>query len=72
MTLTEAALWALRQNYHLDRANAAVHCAPVRFSPLTFALYESLADTEDVSNADLYMFQHLERDHGAYALDPGR
>lgn len=30
--------------YHLDHSNAAVHMAPVRYSPITFRLAEALAD----------------------------
>jgi hypothetical protein len=45
--------WCLLQNYHLDKSNACVHCAPVRFSPITFRLYEALEglwpEGEDIS-----------------------
>ena len=30
--------------YHLDHSNAAIHMAPVRYSPITFRLAEALAD----------------------------
>lgn len=57
--------------YGLDHSNAAVHCAPVRYSPITFRLAEALtgdavnepwsAHTEEVMSA-----------RGAYPEDPGR
>jgi hypothetical protein len=37
----ENTLWqAFRRSYHEDHANAALHCATVRYSPLTFRLAE--------------------------------
>lgn len=30
--------------YHLDHSNAAIHMAPVRYSPITFRLAEVLSD----------------------------
>lgn len=42
MELEETLLWAFIQNYHFDMANSAVHCAQVRWSPLTFRLAEAI------------------------------
>lgn len=42
--LPQALYQALRHHAHQDEANAALHCAPVRFSPITFRLAEALAD----------------------------
>lgn len=42
LTLTEVLYQALRHFVHLDESNAAIHCAPVRYSPLTFRLAEEL------------------------------
>ena len=65
--------WAFRQNYHLDKSNAAVHCAPVRFSPLTFRLYETLVEvwpTHFIAHTD--EMNEVRRHIGEYALDGGR
>jgi hypothetical protein len=46
-------MWSFTFHYHRDKMNAAVHCAPVRFSELTFRLAEvSLAmwaEGEDIT-----------------------
>ena len=65
--------------YHLDCANAAIHNATVRFSPLTFRLAEALTDNthgvyiqvvnEGWSEREL---MHVMNDKGAYAEDAGR
>lgn len=65
--------------YHLDCSNAAIHNAPVRFSPLTFRLAEALADNthgiyivivhEGWSENEL---SHVMADKGRYAEDKGR
>lgn len=44
LTLDEVLTEALRHFVHVDQANAAIHCAPVRYSPITFRLAEQLAD----------------------------
>ena len=42
-----AAEYAFDHFYHLDKANAAIHCAKVQFSPITFRLAEALAENDD-------------------------
>lgn len=38
-------LWhCFQQNFHLDHSNAQVHCATVRYSPITFRLAEYIWD----------------------------
>jgi hypothetical protein len=68
--LLTAARHALRHFVHLDEANAAIHCAEVRYSPLTFRLAEALA-ADDVTDADSTVARVLAH-VGAYAEDPGR
>lgn len=72
MALDEVLIWAFQQNYHLDKSNAAVHCAPVRFSPITFRLYAALQrdwpDSEDISAEMAEVRFHV----GQYAEDTGR
>jgi hypothetical protein len=67
----EVLLWCFTQNYHLDKSNACVHCAPVRFSPLTFRIYQTLVTVwpkEDVSREMIEVRDHL----GKYEEDKGR
>lgn len=64
--------WAFLQNYHLDKSNACVHCSPVRFSPLTFRLFEALMagwpEDEDITQEMAEVRSH----HGTYQEDRGR
>jgi hypothetical protein len=64
--------WAFLQNYHLDKSNACVHCAPVKFSPLTFRLFQTLMNLwghdEDITQEMAEVRSHLDK----YELDPGR
>ena len=65
--------------YHLDHSNAAVHMAPVRYSPITFRLAECLADnTHGVYILVVHggwsedELQRVMADKGRYAEDKGR
>jgi len=42
MNIAELLFQCLRHFVHLDESNAAIHCAPVRYSPITFRLAETL------------------------------
>lgn len=64
--LEEAALWALEYFDALDRANATIHCAIVRYSPITMRLAQALASHDH--DAVRRVIAHV----GAYDLDPGR
>ncbi len=57
---------------HLDNANAAIHCADVRYSPITFRLAETVAEMfPDMANTDPDVQRVL--DHvGRYEEDKGR
>ena len=70
--LVEPVLWAFVQNFHLDKSNAAVHCAPVKFSPLTFRLVQALLvlwpEDEDITPE----MAEVRAAIGAYVLDGGR
>ena len=72
MTLIETLLWAFQQNYHADKMNASIHCAPVRFSPLTFRLAEMLDSKwpgdEDFTQEMAEVLHH----RGGYEEDRGR
>ena len=76
MPLTDVLYQALRHFVHLDESNAAIHCAPVRYSPLTFRLAEHLAavladpdaDWVDLDNIVAIVMSHA----GQYTEDAGR
>ena len=72
MSAPEVLLWCFQQNYHADKMNAAVHCAPVRFSPITFRIYETMMadwpEDEDITAEMAEVRSH----RGVYAEDPGR
>lgn len=70
MTVYSVLSWAFRQNYHADRMNAAIHCAEVRYSPLTFRLAEWLE--HDGYAIDHEQILEVLRDKGRYSEDPGR
>jgi hypothetical protein len=77
MTTADTLLWALKQNYHLDKSNAAVHTSPVRYSPLTFRLAEALVDMGFLERSEpdpegVHILAEVTTDAGAYAEDPGR
>jgi hypothetical protein len=72
MTGNDVLLWCFQQNYSLDKSNAAIHCAPVRFNPITFRLYEALMagwpEEEDITQELAEVRSH----YGAYEEDRGR
>jgi len=72
MSTDDILLWCFKQNYHADKMNACVHCAPVRFSPITFRLLLALADQwppgEDITQEMAEVRSHI----GQYELDLGR
>lgn len=72
LTEHDLLLWCFTQNYHLDKSNAAIHCAPVRFSPITFRLATALTahwpEGEDITSEMSEVLGHI----GAYAEDRGR
>jgi hypothetical protein len=68
----DALLWAFQFHYHTDRANAAVHCAPVKFSPITFRLYLELAEGWP-TDVDIAPEMAVVKSHiGLYEEDRGR
>lgn len=76
MALADVLYQALRHFVHLDESNAAIHCAPVRYSPITFRLAEHLAatladpdaDWVDLDNTVATVMSHV----GQYDEDAGR
>jgi hypothetical protein len=63
---------------HLDHSNAAVHCSPVRYSPITFRLMEALEGhqlrpADPVEDQVSAMLWHDVKQHsGKYREDVGR
>jgi hypothetical protein len=61
--------WAFLHFFHMDKANACMHMAPVKFSPITFhMLDEVLAEGSDWSSEMAEVKSH----RGRYEVDPGR
>jgi hypothetical protein len=71
MELHEILWHTLRQNVHLDESNAAIHCASVRYSPITFRIAEYLWNHFPSYRQRLELAQVV-ADSGSYAEDPGR
>lgn len=72
--MTEA--WAFMHFYYMDHANACMHLAEVRFSPITFDLAQRL-DIENNLVADLpsgllSALEEVDNHRGLYLVDPGR
>lgn len=70
-------LWLCFQHFaHLDRSNAPIHAAAVRYSPLTFRLAEKLSDLDIASEPPLTFDDRLLgavlADAGKYTEDKGR
>lgn len=70
------AMWEAFRNFaHLDEANAAIHTAPVRYSPITFRLAEQLDAMEvygDLAPDGAALLAQVMRHLGAYEEDRGR
>lgn len=64
----EALEWIVDHFFHIDSANAAMHCNEVKFSPITFAAAEALRDLGGSTYSMEKILQHV----GRYELDPGR
>ena len=71
-SLEEASLWAFQYFEAMDRANAQIHCAPVRYSPITFRLCLALRDAWPPDQIITETMAEVLRHHGAYQPDPGR
>lgn len=54
--------------YHMDKANASIHLASVRFSPITFALANTASCYYTAVEEVNEVLEHV----GTYALDTGR
>ena len=63
--IDDALAWALIHFEAQDRANAAIHCSPVRYSPITFRLAEALGKEYSLAAAVL-------AERGKYVEDRGR
>jgi hypothetical protein len=72
VSLIEAAYMAFRFFYHYDRSNAAVHCAEVRYSPITFRLAEAISGYSTVMAAEHDDLMEVLNHVGLYEEDPGR
>ena len=70
--IPDMTMWCFEYFYHMDKANACVHNAPVKFSPITFGLFQQLlefwSEDIDITQEMAEVNSHL----GTYDLDPGR
>ena len=70
--LQEAALWSFQYFEAMDQANAKIHCAPVKYSPITFRLARALRAVwpldQDVTEEMARVLHHV----GQYEEDTGR
>jgi hypothetical protein len=76
MRLVDLLHQCLRHFIHLDESNAAIHCAPVRYSPITFRLAQELdaqinSTGESPDDHDLTVARVLAH-VGQYDEDSGR
>lgn len=66
-------LYAFEYMYHMDKANACMHCAQVKFSPITFRLANVLIDGCNKGFIDFTPeLKEVESHIGLYDWDPGR
>lgn len=70
--IDDGVLWAFEHFYHLDCANAKIHCAPVRFSPITFRLAEACVAKWSKGEDWTKQLAHVMHDIGQYEEDKGR
>ena len=70
MSLLPTLEHALSHVYHEDLANAAMHTAPVKFSPITFRLAEQISELEPDTQSEIV--RHVLGHAGQYAEDTGR
>ena len=71
-SLLDALYQAFLHVYHADKSNAAMHCAPVRYSPITFRLAEQIDQLQPTSNEVLPDVYWVMKDRGEYEEDAGR
>lgn len=64
--------WAFEYFYHMDKANACMHTAPVKFSPITFRLGEMLFAAHPTDEELSYALVEVMTHRGKYEEDPGR
>lgn len=73
MTLNDVLFQCLRHFAHMDESNAAMHCAAVRYSPITFRLAEELmAQSSALTEEDDGTISRVMSHVGQYAEDTGR
>jgi hypothetical protein len=64
----DALWWALGHFVGTDEANATIHCAPVKYSPITFRIAEALASL----GVDHVLVEKVITHRGQYEEDRGR
>jgi hypothetical protein len=78
MLLFDTLTFCFEHFYGMDRANAAVHCAVVRFSPITFRLAEAVVEEQARRDSPILLgvtqeaIAEVLAHRGAYEEDKGR
>jgi hypothetical protein len=72
MPNNDIALWCFDHFFHMDKANACMHCAPVKFSPITFRCYQALIEQWPVDEDITQELAEVGNHFGKYELDAGR
>jgi hypothetical protein len=72
MTLEEVLSYSFRHFFALDHSNAAVHCAKVRYSPITFRLAEQISLMHQNGSDLPAAVATVMKDRGSYPEDTGR
>lgn len=67
----EAMVWCLEYFARLDESNAKIHCAPVRYSPITFRCERALIEL-GVDRSEHPVLAEVYAHDGAYEEDKGR
>lgn len=68
MSQLDALAECLRFFAYRDESNSAIHCGPVRYSPLTFRVAEALAESDAPTQLAFDVLAHA----GRYEEDRGR
>ena len=69
MTTDEVLEQCFLHFYGLDVSNAAIHCALVRFSPITFRCQEAMLGCSEAARG---AWIEVRAANGTYSEDPGR
>ena len=70
--MNDGTLWSFEYFYHVDKANACMHRAPVKFSPITFMLVDELFADLPLDQDCTSEMTEVKSHKNQYELDKGR